>query len=144
MSRIIRPPMDAEIKQEWIAALRSDEYKQGKGHLTTKEDGTDYDCCLGVLCKIAVKHGVIEPPKVVTREYHTRDIMYGPDEDSNSAILPGIVSQWAGMGNNQAGELNSDIAPKYPNVESSVDCLSAANDGGYTFAEIADIIEEQF
>ncbi len=37
-----------ELKTEWIAALRSGEYKQCKNKLT---DGVGY-CCLGVLCDI--------------------------------------------------------------------------------------------
>ncbi len=41
--------MNKEIKEKWIAALRSGEYEQAKGSLY---DGTGY-CCLGVLCRIA-------------------------------------------------------------------------------------------
>ena len=40
--------MDAEIKQKWLNALRSGEYKQGYGGLC---DGTQF-CCLGVLAHI--------------------------------------------------------------------------------------------
>lgn len=36
-------------REEWLAALRSGEYKQGRGVL--KEDGRF--CCLGVLCDLA-------------------------------------------------------------------------------------------
>lgn len=35
---------------EWITALRSDEFKQGREKLYNKED--DSYCCLGVLAKI--------------------------------------------------------------------------------------------
>ena len=37
--------MDADIKREWVAALRSGEYKQGRGQLCID----DHYCCLGVL-----------------------------------------------------------------------------------------------
>lgn len=40
--------MDAKIKREWIAALRSGKYKQAKG--TLRRDGGF--CCLGVLCDV--------------------------------------------------------------------------------------------
>lgn len=38
--------LPAEIKQKWLDALRSGEYKQGKGRL---RDGNGAYCCLGVL-----------------------------------------------------------------------------------------------
>lgn len=38
--------MNAELKQQWVEALRSGKYQQGVGRLRTK-DG-EY-CCLGVL-----------------------------------------------------------------------------------------------
>jgi hypothetical protein len=41
--------MDAELKKRWVAALRSGEFKQGRGLL---RDGDQY-CCLGVLCSVA-------------------------------------------------------------------------------------------
>lgn len=40
--------MDPKIKKQWTKALRSGEYKQGRGKLRTR---TGY-CCLGVLCDI--------------------------------------------------------------------------------------------
>lgn len=41
--------------QKWVAALRSDEYKQGTGRLR----GVAGFCCLGVACDLAVKEGII-------------------------------------------------------------------------------------
>ena len=43
--------MRIPTKQEWIDALRSGKFKQGKRLLHDLE--TDTYCCLGVLCKIA-------------------------------------------------------------------------------------------
>jgi hypothetical protein len=42
--------MDQTLKDEWTAALRSGNYKQGAGALKNKND--EY-CCLGVLCDIS-------------------------------------------------------------------------------------------
>lgn len=42
--------MRAELKKEWLEALRSGKYKQGESRLRTKEGGY---CCLGVLCDVA-------------------------------------------------------------------------------------------
>lgn len=41
--------MNQEIKQEWVAALRSGKYQQGQGLLRTKDNRF---CCLGVLCDV--------------------------------------------------------------------------------------------
>ncbi len=41
--------MDAKLKADWIAALRSGEFKQGHLRLGDKRGY----CCLGVLCKVA-------------------------------------------------------------------------------------------
>lgn len=41
--------MDKDIKEKWVKALRSGEYKQGTG--TFLDDKNRY-CCLGVLCAI--------------------------------------------------------------------------------------------
>ena len=41
--------MNGDLKQKWISALRSGEYKQARLCLF---NGEGY-CCLGVLCKIA-------------------------------------------------------------------------------------------
>jgi hypothetical protein len=42
--------MDTKLKAEWIAALRSGKYKQGRLFLRDSEDNY---CCLGVLCEVA-------------------------------------------------------------------------------------------
>lgn len=43
--------MFKELKDEWVKALRSGKYKQGRGKLYQKLD--DSFCCLGVLCDVA-------------------------------------------------------------------------------------------
>lgn len=45
--------MSPELKAQWVAALRSGKYKQGKTRLYTKEYNSY--CCMGVLCAIANK-----------------------------------------------------------------------------------------
>lgn len=41
--------IDPEFKAEWVAALRSCRYAQGKGYLRTAENTF---CCLGVACDL--------------------------------------------------------------------------------------------
>jgi len=60
--------MDQEIKQEWVKALRSGDFKQGRGKL---RNGDGY-CCLGVLCQVI---GVVisDDGEVCLGEQGTRD-----------------------------------------------------------------------
>ncbi len=44
--------MKTSIKKQWIKALRSDEYVQGKHRLATAAGDYDKFCCLGVLCDV--------------------------------------------------------------------------------------------
>jgi hypothetical protein len=59
MTNNIKHATDRTLKAEWVAALRSGEYRQGKNSLRCKsiENGQYEYCCLGVLCDLAVKHG---------------------------------------------------------------------------------------
>jgi hypothetical protein len=76
--------MNPEIKKKWIEALRSGEYKQGKGYLN---QGDNY-CCLGVLCDIAVKSGLDV----------NVDTAYGVTHfDGRNGALPRKVQDWAGL-----------------------------------------------
>lgn len=43
-------PMDAELKTKWVSALRSGEYKQGRGKLRSEDDCY---CSLGVCCDVS-------------------------------------------------------------------------------------------
>jgi len=72
--------MNKDIKKKWVDALRSGEYKQGKGQLRL------YDvsfCCLGVLCNLAMKEGLAkwENNSFLDQEFG----------------LPEEVTNWAGL-----------------------------------------------
>lgn len=41
--------MNRKLREDWVTALRSGKYQQGRGRL---KEGTDY-CCLGVLCDVS-------------------------------------------------------------------------------------------
>lgn len=95
--------MKEDIKQLWIAALKSGEYKQGKGALTIIRETGEEDCCLGVLCKLAVKAGVLGDNDVQIFEgFNVLGEMvtvksYGPERDYTA--LPEEVRDWAGLQN---------------------------------------------
>jgi hypothetical protein len=93
-------PMKTEVRDLWADALESDEYKQGRHRLTTVlEDGTEEDCCLGVLCKLAVKAGVIPEPDTWTDPDNGR-VMRQYGAEHVSGLLPTEVMEWAGLDSN--------------------------------------------
>ena len=127
--------MNKEIKQKWLEALRSGEYKQGKTRLHNTTDKTF--CCLGVLCEVAIKEGV----KLDTLEVDAET--YGTDQPyrkykcisyaGESTVLPDTVIAWAGL-----PDCNPSINKASPNTH---DSLASINDRGVDFLAIADLIE---
>jgi hypothetical protein len=112
--------MDPGIRARWTAALRSGQYVQGYGQL--RQGGGH--CCLGVLCDLAAKSGVISWDDI------------GP----GSGFLPGKVVDWAGL----AGENARDpILAHFPDDEGADEDAAAAslNDDHFSFAQIADLID---
>ncbi len=47
----MQPPMKADVKERWVAALRSGKYKQGQGFLRRDTVDGVCHCCLGVLAE---------------------------------------------------------------------------------------------
>jgi hypothetical protein len=126
--------MNQEIKQEWVTALRSGDYKQGQTRLRRRADDDMYPngyCCLGVLCELAVQHEVIPAAELSeTRDYYVYD-KDGPDA-GNGAYLPVRVREWAELGLS---------APMVLLPGTSKADLADLNDSGFTFSQIADVIE---
>jgi len=133
-------PMNQEIKARWTAALRSGEYQQGEGCLN--KNGKL--CCLGVLCELAVKDGVI-----------TSTILYPDDDEPHTGygerleelVLPKLVMGWAGLDDINPG-VDLSNAPegvifKPGEIVSDFPSLAGINDSGTPFAVIADVIDAQ-
>ena len=131
--------MHAAIKAMWLTALRSGEYEQGQGYLNN--DGKF--CCLGVLCDLAVKFGAttVEYPdgSEDPRDPARKAVRYGLA--GSVGVLPESVREWAGL-REFVGELRTPIEGEHLSKYSD---LASLNDfAGYTFHQIADVIEEQF
>lgn len=122
-------PMNPEIKQQWVDALRSGEYKQGKGYLKQIVNGETTFCCVGVLVDIAVKSGL--DSSTVIRF------------DEDASILPEAVGTWADLDQDIVlGKVTGVTADQYEERKLS---LYYQNDtDNKTFSEIADYIEENF
>ena len=107
--------MNHAIAKQWVAALRSEQYKQTTGALRKG----DSFCCLGVLCNLhAIAH-----PKIARKEVDPREYL------RHGGTLPNKVMRWAGM-STQTGLLFY-----------RGDTLADLNDHGSPFDEIADVIE---
>lgn len=128
--------MNKEVKQKWVAALRSGDYKQTQNHL---QDSNGY-CCLGVLCDLyAQEHEEVEwsdnlqfYPKGLDAKYERYfDTPYEFDEE-----LPPEVMSWAGL----------DRADPVLVVESEnnkkLTCIDCNDNAKMNFNEIADLVEK--
>lgn len=112
--------MNREIKEKWVAALRSGEYKQGMGQLRDSSDSRF--CCLGVLTDLYIKE--------TGQGKWDSNFFRSGNKDGNlfSGFTPEPVRVWAGL------------RDRNPQVDATN--LATLNDGGCTFNQIADKIEE--
>ena len=111
--------MKTEIATLWINALLSGDYKQVKGKLHS-ESGF---CCLGVLCDLFKK----ETNKGRWKMGEEEHAQFYIGEEIATGVLPEAVVDWAGLDSN-IGKFHAGPS------------LIILNDGGKSFAEIAEII----
>lgn len=116
---------DDFVFNTWLPALRSGKYQQGVGNLRRHTDFTDTYCCLGVGCDLW------DPSRwhlELNRYLYIADMGVSPE----FAAFVGLRDD------NGSFYFTSD--DDQDDYEAS-QCLSALNDDGYTFKQIADIIE---
>lgn len=121
--------MNPRIKQRWLEALRSGEYKQTTENL---RDSNGF-CCLGVLCDLhAQERNLNWVQRIDSYE------LYGEIQ-----LLPLSVQEWAGLDNDMGGLVDFEYerdGVMYVKSES----LPEINDTwNKDFNEIADLIEAQ-
>ena len=126
--------MNPEVKEKWLAALRSGEYQHGKNRLVTvNEEGKLTYCCLGVLCDIYVK----ETGKAEWRDEGTKLAFVPGDNpiDKEHAYLTREVVDWSGL------------PDKNPTMQDGEDrnSLAIINDKDTTrdFSPLIELIEQQ-
>lgn len=118
--------LNPEVKAKWLAALRSDEYPQGRGALHRQyPDDTETFCCLGVLCEIGVKDEVFERLSVSrdNRLHKLAQYSFAGSLRISSIMPESDIREWAGL----------DVR--------ACDDLAEANDEGRSFHDIANFIE---
>lgn len=108
-------------RKEWVAALRSGKYKQGKYALKNKKD--EY-CCLGVACEVA---------GIKASEYPDEDTIYQFD---------GMIEHLDESTLNYFGIADYGFYNQNNNIQNN--SLIKLNDTeGYNFDQIADVIESE-
>lgn len=128
--------MKKEIADKWVAALRSGEYKQTTKMLCKIEDGVKSYCCLGVLTDMGINSGV-EIPTVIECKPNYKMVMYkSTNQHWTYGVLPDQISDWAGMRTN-SGSGSYKLSNNYFS-------LWQINDAGYSFQQIADVIEKNW
>lgn len=117
--------MKKALAERWAKALESGRYKKTTGRLGDSEGF----CCLGVLCELAKKSGVIE---------HYAKTNGG---------LPTPVAEWSGLG--YTGEFTDRGYRKIKSkgkkiVRNTLAELNDAEDGAASFKQIARIIRKNY
>lgn len=136
--------MDIKVKQKWLTALNSGKYEQTKGRLKGK---TGF-CCLGVLCDLYAE----EHPESDGWDDENRTVnfsvgytnFYDADRNFNDCVLTPAVKEWAGL--TYADPAITPVASKRSGLSDSSprDSLARANDSGYNFLELSQIIRREF
>lgn len=122
--------MDTELKNKWLAALRNGEYKQATGYLKT-QDGF---CCLGVLCDI------IDPDAWDNKLSGLENRSYAWDSGGFGKSyyeLPNHVLHDIGV-----PRYHEAISVEENSSQLTQSYLANKNDGGASFSDLADWIEE--
>jgi hypothetical protein len=123
----------SRIISTWLKALRGQlptKYKKVTRSLckVTSTGKVKGHCCLGVLCDLAAKAGIINMPDF------EGDFAYDVWYDGSVGDLSDTVVQWAGL-NGSFGEFVNSRGTKVS--------LADYNDNGKSFKQIADIIESK-
>lgn len=143
--------MKPEIAEKWIKALRSKKYKQGQHVLKKKTPaGRIEHCCLGVLCELYNEQKAREQKQIpvrkaakyqldgLPRSFKAGTTVYsfnGKNKTEALTELPYRVMQWAGMKTEDGSFCGHFVRQK---------SLAGLNDRGYTFNQIASLIEKNF
>ena len=111
-----------QLREEWIAALRSGDYTQAKGmlHNTAKDDRF---CCLGVACSLFAE-------RLTMSRQLISGAFPGIAYDGRSGTMPQRLVNALGL-----------IGRVGESGQTSIPGLAEMNDAGKTFQEIADALE---
>ena len=130
--------LNPEAKAEWVAALRSGEFLQGRNALEVVDgSGASRFCCLGVACFLAEEKGLIQ------RELAEGDSLYNYGAEGRgwwNGALPPRVSEWLVDIHDTTAD-KSNVWVDYGGAGHSLSFLNDQYEVG--FDKIADLIEAQ-
>lgn len=114
--------MKKDVMEQWVSLLRSGEFRQTTTYLENRQG----NCCLGVLCNLALVNGICDNTLL-------DDELQINFFDENSGGLPNSVMEWSGIQNVLAY------------ISSLGRSLATLNDmDKLDFNQIADIIEKYY
>ena len=124
--------MKQSIMKKWVAALRSGEYEQITGSLSSDVAGTNLMgfCCLGVLTDLCAKDSDLPLEALLSIK---RDGGICRD-----------VEKWAGMGSDMGTLPSRAFVDADYGRGMKHDTLATLNDSGSDFNRIADVIEKHW
>lgn len=109
--------MNTQNVNKWLKALRSGEYRQGRGQLRNNKG--EY-CCLGVACEVYQKEG--------PGDLEIDDLGYVTSYDGDTGHLPKKVADWLGITKTL--------------LSNGIGCIKMNDTHNLTFIEIANQIKE--
>jgi hypothetical protein len=113
-----------ERRKRWVASLRSGEFKQGTGCL---KDNNDKYCCLGVACEIYRRETSDGEWLPLANNYEFKSHV---DEFDTVILTPAVVEYFG-------------LKCENPKIKNSLRyTLAELNDKGFSFEQIANVIEE--
>ena len=120
-----------------VAALRSGRYLQGRGRLKQIFKYSISYCCMGVMCEVAMEHGVV----LDVARHPLGEFSTSVSFDGSSAFLRRSVLEWLGLDVSVEGD-GDPVVGMYGNEKISA---SYANDElGWDFERIAASMEEYY
>lgn len=129
--------VNKENMRRVVAALRSGRYLQGHGRLKEIFKDSIHYCCLGVMCEVAMEHGVI----LDVARHPLGDFSMSVSFDGSSAFLRKRVLEWLGLDVSVEGD-GDPVIGMYGNQKISA---SYANDElKWDFERIAASMEEYY
>lgn len=126
--------MSSDVRDRWVAALRSGRFVQGRLRLTTVRDDVTRHCCLGVLCELALEAGVELTVKERELSTGARRRTY----DNITSYPPDAVLAWAGL-----DVPDPSVTVPFDGVGRSFRLSDLNDDLYWTFTQIADVVEGQ-
>lgn len=120
-----------------VAALRSGKYLQGRGRLKEIfKDSISY-CCMGVMCEVAMEHGVILATATCPLGESSKSVSF----DGSATFLRGSVVDWLGLDLGVDGDGDPAIGM---DGNETISAAFANDQLGWDFEQIAASMEEYY